>query len=51
MHNLKYVVHCTAAHWQSDTAFTSRYVPFNDVKEGRSSGETYSLDEVGAVAA
>jgi threonine synthase len=34
------------AHWQSDTAFQSHYVPFNDVKEGRSSGETYSLDEV-----
>lgn len=36
----------TAANWQSDTAFNSHYVPFNDVKAGRSSSETYSLDEV-----
>ena len=49
--NLNTLYTFTAAHWQSDTAFTSRYVPFNDVKEGRSSSETYSLDEVGTVAA
>lgn len=37
---------CCAAHWEADTPFSSKYVPFNDVKSGKASGETYSLDEV-----
>lgn len=35
-----------AAHWKGDEAFSSRYVPFSDVKSQKRTGETYSLDEV-----